>query len=170
MRCIRLVAIWNGVYTQRMVSFDWNRDPCDPTSHTTWLIFCNKEQIITIYPIDGPMGSSGGGRVRKLSMVCLHNNGIVARGILVTILHWRTPEPLLSATYIVSSVGTSLCIFSAIRSDPSEFFEHVQNVTAACDSLQFFRIVNVGLKLHDVITTWASLASQAQYRVVWGLL
>ena len=62
--------------------------------------------IITGYPIDGAMGSSGGGRVRKISMVCLHNNAIVARGILqlVTILHCRTPEPTPSAIYIVSSV------------------------------------------------------------------
>ena len=70
----------------------------------------NEEQIITGYPIDGAMGSSGarGGRVRKLSVVCLHNNAIVARGIPVTMLHYGTPEPRLSAIYIVSSVGTSL--------------------------------------------------------------
>ena len=59
------------------------------------------------YPIVGTMGSSSGGRVRKLSVVCLHNNAIVARGILVTKLHCGTPEPCLSAIYIVSSVGTS---------------------------------------------------------------
>ena len=53
------------------------------------------------------MGSSGGGQVRKLSMVCLHN-AIVTRGILVTILHCGTPEPHLSAIYIVSSVGALL--------------------------------------------------------------
>ena len=65
----------------------------------------NKEQIITGYQIDGIMGSSGGGRVRKLTVVCLHNNAIVARCILVTLLHCRTPEPRLSAIYnIVSSV------------------------------------------------------------------
>ena len=52
----------------------------------------NEDQIITGYPIDGAMGSSGGGRVRKLLVVCLHNNVIVARGILVTTLHCRTPE------------------------------------------------------------------------------
>ena len=68
----------------------------------------NEEQIITSYPIDGAMGSSGGGRVQKLSLVCLHNNAIVARGVLVTILHCGTFEPHLSAIYIVSSVGTSL--------------------------------------------------------------
>ena len=54
------------------------------------------------------MGSSGGGQVRKLSVVCLHTNAIVARGILVTILNCGTPKPRLSAIYIVSSVGTSL--------------------------------------------------------------
>ena len=55
-----------------------------------------EEQIITGYPIDGAMGSSGGGRARKLSVFCLHNNAIVARGI-----------PLLyCAIYIASSLGT----------------------------------------------------------------
>ena len=73
------------------------------------MIKYNKEQIITGNPIDGATGSSGRWRVGKLSMVCLHNNAIVARGILVTKLHCGTPEPRLSAIYIVSSVGTSLC-------------------------------------------------------------
>ena len=51
----------------------------------------NEEQIITGYPIDGAMGRSGGRQVRKLSDVCLHNNAIVARGILVTnIAFWDT--------------------------------------------------------------------------------
>ena len=37
------------------------------------------------------MVRSGGGRFRKLSDVCLHNNAIVARGILVTnIALWAT--------------------------------------------------------------------------------
>ena len=54
------------------------------------------------------MGSSGGGRVRKLSVVCLHNYAIVARGILGTILHCGTPKPRLSAICIVSSVGPLL--------------------------------------------------------------
>ena len=77
----------------------------------------NVEQIITCYPIDGAMSSSGGGRVRMLSVVCLHNNAIVARCILVTMLHCGTPEPRLSAIYIVSSVGTSLCsTFHCVRS------------------------------------------------------
>ena len=53
-------------------------------------------------------GSSGGGGVRKLSMVCLHNNAIVVRGNLVTLLHCGTPELCLSAIYIVSFVGSSL--------------------------------------------------------------
>ena len=68
----------------------------------------DEEQIITAYPIDGTTGSSGGGRVRKLSTISLHNNAIVARGIIVTIYWIVTPEPRLSAIYIVSSVGTSL--------------------------------------------------------------
>ena len=68
----------------------------------------NEEQIITGYPIGGAMGSLGGGQVAKLSVVCLHNNAIVARGILGTILHCGTPKPRLSTIYIVSSVGTSL--------------------------------------------------------------
>ena len=71
-------------------------------------IYINKEQIITGYPTDGAMGSLGGGWVWELSVVCLHNNANVARGILVTILHCGTPEPCLSAIYIASSVGTSL--------------------------------------------------------------
>ena len=65
--------------------------------------------MITGYPIDGAMVSSDEVLVRKLSVVCLHNNAIVASGILVTILHYGTPNPHLSAIYIVSSVGTSLC-------------------------------------------------------------
>ena len=65
----------------------------------------NEEQIITGYPIGGAMECSGDGRVRKLLDVCLHNNAIVARDILVTnIALWGT----LRAIYIVSSVGTSL--------------------------------------------------------------
>ena len=51
----------------------------------------NEEQIITGYLIDGAMGRSGGGWVRKFSDVCLHNNAIVARSILVTIIAlWDT--------------------------------------------------------------------------------
>ena len=67
----------------------------------------NEEQIITSYPIDGAKGSSDGGRVQKLSVIYLCNKAIVARGILVSILHCGTPEPCLSAIYIVSSVETS---------------------------------------------------------------
>ena len=68
----------------------------------------NEEQMITVYPIDGAIGSSGGGRVWKFSVICLHNNAIVERGILVTVLNCGTLEPRLNAIYIVSSVGTSL--------------------------------------------------------------
>ena len=82
--------------------------------HNHRLIFSkmksNEEQIITGYPIDGAMASSGRGLGRKFSMVCLHNNAIVARGILVSILHCGTPALCLSAIYIVSSVGTSLLL------------------------------------------------------------
>ena len=49
-----------------------------------------EEQIISGYP-DGAIGSSGGGCVWELLVACLHN-AIVARGILVTILHYGTPE------------------------------------------------------------------------------
>ena len=66
----------------------------------------NEEQIINGYPFDGAIGSSGGRRIWKLLMVCLHNNAIVARGTLATILHCRTPEPRLNAIHIVNSVGT----------------------------------------------------------------
>ena len=74
----------------------------------------NKEQIITGYPIDGAMSSLGGSRVWKILVVCLHtrNNTIVARCILVTLLHCGTPETCIIAIYIVSSVGTSLSTFS----------------------------------------------------------
>ena len=75
--------------------------------------------IITGYPIDGAMSSSVGGRVRKLSVICLHDNAIVAWGILVTILHCETPEPRLNAIYIVSSVGTSLWNIFANAKYPS---------------------------------------------------
>ena len=78
------------------------------TSILLSLLLFNEEQIIIGYPIDGAMVSSGGGRVRKLSVVCLHNNAIFAKGIVVTILHCGTPEPRPSAIYIVSSIGTSL--------------------------------------------------------------
>ena len=54
------------------------------------------------------MGSSCGGQVRELSVVRLHNNAIVVRGILLTVLNCGKPEPRLRAIYIVSSVGTSL--------------------------------------------------------------
>ena len=67
----------------------------------------NEEQLITGYPIGGAMGSSGGGRVRMLSMVCLHKNAIVARGIpgYYTAL-WDTRTP--PQRHLYSSVGTSL--------------------------------------------------------------
>ena len=51
-----------------------------------------EEQIITRNPIDGAMGSLGGGRVRKLSVVCSHN-AIFARGFWLLILHCGTPDP-----------------------------------------------------------------------------
>ena len=50
----------------------------------------NEEQIITDHPIDGAMGSSGGGRFRELSVVCLHNV-IVPRGILYCIVGHPNP-------------------------------------------------------------------------------
>ena len=60
-----------------------------------WLsVTCNEEQIITGYPIDGAMGISGGGRVRKLSVVCLHNNGIVCEwhpGYYIALWDTQTP-------------------------------------------------------------------------------
>ena len=55
-----------------------------------WLM--RNKFIITGHQIDGAMGSSCGGPVRKLSDVCLHNNAIVARGLWLLILHCRTPE------------------------------------------------------------------------------
>ena len=62
----------------------------------------NEEQIKTDYPIDGAMGRPGGGRVRKLSDVCLHNNAIVARGILViNIALWDTRIASAPSTLLV---------------------------------------------------------------------
>ena len=83
----------------------------------------NEEQIITSYPVDGAMGSSGGGRVRKLSVIGLHNNAIVARGILVTILHCGTPELRLSAIFIVSSIGTSFSWHKSASRQSKNFFD-----------------------------------------------
>ena len=54
----------------------------------------------------------GAAQVRKSSMVCLHNNAFVVRGILVNRLHCETHELSLSAIYIVSSVGNSLTYFA----------------------------------------------------------
>ena len=50
----------------------------------------NEEQIITSYPIDGAIGRSGDGMIRKFSDVCLDDNAMVAKGILVTNI--GTPE------------------------------------------------------------------------------
>ena len=92
-----------------------------------------EEQIITGYgyPIDGAIGSSGGGRVRKLSVVCLHNKAIIARGILVTILYCGTPEARFSAIYIVNKgrqvvtllniIDTTYTIQSAIVNEKRQF-------------------------------------------------
>ena len=49
------------------------------------------------------MCGSGGGRLSEVIGGCLHNNSIVERSILVTILHCRTPEPRLSTVYNISS-------------------------------------------------------------------
>ena len=61
------------------------------------IVESNEEQIKTGYPIDGAMGSSGGGRVSEVIVGLSHNNAIVARDILVTIALWdtRTPPPIL---------------------------------------------------------------------------
>ena len=42
-------------------------------SSCTLIILLFKVSVLTGYPIDGAMGSSDGERVRKLSVVCLHN-------------------------------------------------------------------------------------------------
>ena len=90
------------------MNHEYMRSSCDQNQGGLLKLANDEEQIITCYPIDGSMGSSDAGWVRQLSVVCLHQNPIVARGILVNILHSRTPEPRLSAIYIVGSVGTSL--------------------------------------------------------------
>ena len=63
--------------------------------------------MIPSYPIDGAIGVRAAAGFGSLLMVCLHNNAIDARCILVTRLHCGTPEARLSAIYIVNSVGTS---------------------------------------------------------------
>ena len=66
------------------------------------MFILNEEQIITSYPIDGAMGRSGGGRVRKFADVCLHNNAIVAKGILVAnIALWDTRNPSAPSILLV---------------------------------------------------------------------
>ena len=76
-----------------------NRAPF--TLHCHSIITYNEEQIITGYPIDGAMGSLGGGRVQKLSEICQHN-AIVARSILVTnIALWDTRTASEPSTLLV---------------------------------------------------------------------
>ena len=70
---------------------------------------------------------------------CLHNNAIVARGILVAILYYGTPEPRLSAIYIVSSVGTSLVTHCsnfatrALTARPLSSFKYLFNIRTDTD-------------------------------------
>ena len=106
--CMRRSYLSNRqyVYLQGQLPFISSSAPDDNNNNNN-----NKEQIITDYPIDGALGSSGGWRVWKLSVVCLHINAIVARCILVTLLHCGTPKPCLSAIFFVRSVGISLIYF-----------------------------------------------------------
>ena len=58
-----------------------------PTSsrHIRTITFMNnEEQIISVCPIGGAISVRVDGGVRKLSVVCLHNNAIVARCIMDT--------------------------------------------------------------------------------------
>ena len=58
----------------------------------------NEEQMITgyMYPIDGGMGSSGGGQVQKLSMVCSHNRYCCERhaGYYITLWDSQTQSSI----------------------------------------------------------------------------
>ena len=67
--------------------------------------------MITGYPINGAMASSGGGRVWKLSMVCLPNNAIGARGILVTILHCTPPQRHLYCYFCSNLIHKSVPLY-----------------------------------------------------------
>ena len=81
-----------GCLCYLVLSLDQMRNTCYP----------NEEQIITGYPIDGAMGHSVGGLVRKLSDVCLHNNAIVARCILDTnIALWDTRTASAPSIFLV---------------------------------------------------------------------
>ena len=65
----------------------------------------NEEQIITVYPINGAMGSSGGGRVPKLSMVCSQNN----------VAYFTSPPRLNSDWAYVHSMLKRETVFAKIR-------------------------------------------------------
>ena len=93
------------------------------------------------YPHKFFEGSLGRGRFRKLSVICLHNNAIVAHGILVTILHCGTPEHGLSAIYIVSSVGTSFHYYSR----PVLIFLFFQNLSRPVLICELLRSCMMGL-------------------------
>ena len=73
------------------------------------------------------------GGCRKLSMVCLHNNAVVARGIRVNCLHCWTPEQHLSAIY--SSVGTSLIYFLQQGLSSGRYSEHESDVRDHDDTM-----------------------------------
>ena len=67
----------------------------------------NEQQIITGYPIDGAMVSSGGGRVLKISVVCLHNKAAVGErhpGYYIALWDNRN----LPQRHLYCSVGTLL--------------------------------------------------------------
>ena len=65
------------------------------------------------------MDSSGKGRVRTLSVVCLHNKAIVARGIMVNILHCGTPASAPSILLVMLEPHSMF--FSIYRREPSVF-------------------------------------------------
>ena len=92
----RLKWIWNSlIYLAKRQNFDFDipstiRKFCNQNDSPIKMIraekgvitslrhrLVNEEQIMTGYPIDGAMGSSGGGRVRKLSVVCLHTTTLL---------------------------------------------------------------------------------------------
>ena len=113
------------------------------------------------------MGNWGGGRVRKLSVVCLHNNAIVARGILVTKLHCGTPKPPFSAIYIVSSVGTSLLsktLFTCVAESWTISLHRLWTIAGQKSSVKHFSLLTWCLlllsRLNVFLDSWTLMFSK----------
>ena len=89
-----------SVKCEPLVKKDEEKDKLIQEEKSKTGVVSNKEQIIHGYPIDGA------GQDQKLSMVCLHNNAFVARGIRVTRLHCARPW-IVPQHHLCCSVKTS---------------------------------------------------------------